>query len=76
MSRLVFRSIMACDFEEFIRLKRNLGYKYATEEYVLRAFDTFLVKTVLHTKTPQDESRRIHGTYLHGRRDWEDPLRL
>ena len=43
MSRLVFRSIMACDFEEFIRLKRNLGYKYATEEYVLRAFDTFLV---------------------------------
>ena len=43
MSRLVFRSIMACAFEEFIRLKRNLGYKYATEEYVLRAFDTFLV---------------------------------
>ena len=31
MSRLVFRSIMAHDFEEFIRLKRNLGYKYTIQ---------------------------------------------
>lgn len=48
MSNLLFESIMAQHFTEFIKLKRNLGYKYSTAEYLIREFDTFLVRKRLH----------------------------
>lgn len=75
MSSLTFHSIMAHDFKEFVQLKRNLGYKYSTAEYLLRDFDTFLlrkgVKEPILTKDLFEEwmTRRQHekGSTYKGR---------
>lgn len=75
MSSLTFHSIMAHDFKEFVQLKRNLGYKYSTAEYLLRDFDTFLlrkgIKEPILTKDLFEEwmTRRQHekGSTYRGR---------
>ena len=75
MSNLLFESIMAQHFTEFIKLKRSLGYKYSTAEYLIREFDTFLVRKKITypilTKEIFDEwmTRRKHesGSTYKGR---------
>ena len=36
-----FKSILASDIKSFISMKRSLGYRYNSEEYILRRFDTY-----------------------------------
>lgn len=43
MSKLDYTSVMAHYFDSFIRLKRNLGYKYTTAAYLIGDLDRFLV---------------------------------
>ena len=42
MYNLVYKSILAQDFYNFVQMKRNLGYKYTTAAYLIRELDTFL----------------------------------
>ena len=39
-----FKSILASDIESFISMKRSLGYRYNSEEYILHRFDTYWEK--------------------------------
>lgn len=39
-----FKSILASDIESFIDMKRSLGYRYNSEEYILHRFDAYWEK--------------------------------
>lgn len=42
MCNMVYKSILAQDFYNFVLMKRNLGYKYTTAAYLIRDLDTFI----------------------------------
>jgi integrase/recombinase XerD len=66
MSNLIYKSILAHDFYNFVQMKRNLGYKYTSAVYIVRDLDTFLcsksINTPLLTKELCEEwmQRRPH----------------
>ena len=50
MSNLIYKSILAHDFYNFVQMKRNLGYKYTSAAYIVRDLDTFLCSKSINTE--------------------------
>lgn len=50
MNEIIYQSIFAQEFQDFVNLKRSLGFKYETEAGGLKRIDTFLIKNGVDTK--------------------------
>ena len=41
MSNTVFESVFQAEFENLVKLKRSLGFRYVTEERAFKRIDSF-----------------------------------